>query len=220
MNKPSGCVGCPLEKVGSGFVLGAGDLSSARLQLLLESPSRADAAQTVDEGECQRRECTYPQIDRGIVRRGMPGCGEAIIPLDHWVLKNVGLSRPQVFVDSTLRCCPPGDKYPTGAVRKKAEAWCRQYDRFDESLAMVTLAPVSLSSDPAPLPLVVRSFAKALDFSAQGERVLLLCGGKTADVWLGYASNASRWMHHYEFSAGQAKERRVQRWEEGKRMTT
>lgn len=197
--------------------MGQGDLARARFAIMFSQPERYAVNVFVEADELARRRALYPDIPESFLKRGVPlGAGGIF---DAWVLKNVGVSRSEVYVDSLIRCST--DKYPKDKVRKKAEAFCRQYDRFQPTVNFVVIDPMSLQKDPAPLPMVNKGFEKVLDFGAAGEQVLMLAGGRSANMWMGaYASNANRMGHHYEFNTPAAISRREQRRLEGLAMST
>jgi hypothetical protein len=45
---------------------------------------------------------------------------------------------------------------------------------------------------------MIQTFAKAKEFSLQGERPVVLCGGKAAKWWLGHSETVQTWLGHYE----------------------
>lgn len=222
--QPDGCRGCALHGIGQGFVLGLGDPARARLQIMCEAPYRGEvSARVTDEAELMRRRAAYPDLEERFIRQGAPLQAESGAVMDWWILKNLGVQRQEVFLDNTLRCALDltTPKYPTGNVRKQAEAFCRRWDRFNApTVSVVTIHPAAIARDPAPLPMVMASFRRALDFAGQGERPLMLCGGKAAQTWLGYGSNPTRWVNHYEVNDERSVQRRVRRIEEGLKVST
>jgi uracil-DNA glycosylase len=143
--------------------------------------------------------------------------GKAGFELWGWALPPVGLARKDIFIDNTLRCLPPrnGDSaYPKGAERKRAEAHCRQYDRwnkFNPDIIVETLHPAAIVREPTPLWLQIKDFEKARDFAKRGLKVLVLCGGKAVKWFLGYGDNVTKWRGHYEYNSQAARERRSER---------
>ena len=114
MVKPTGCVGCALEKLGQGFVPCSG------------IPSRFDKKRLLIQGETPLRD----DVDEGEPFAGKAG---------YWLWKNLleqaGVTRDECILDNTLRCLPPanktGESYPIGKVRLAAEKQCRQFDKWD-----------------------------------------------------------------------------------------
>jgi hypothetical protein len=49
-----------------------------------------------------------------------------------------------------------------------------------------------------PLPLFIKDFEKAVSFTKQGFKTLVLLGGMAAEAFLGYGGNVTRWRGHYE----------------------
>jgi hypothetical protein len=228
--KPQYCYdsGCPLAMKGAGFCLGAGDPETAKIALMLEAPGHNEIEFDLEPGndfftqeECDKelaiRKRDYPTLAEKFLRRGIPVVGKAGFELWGWCLPPVGLKRRDLFIDNTLRCLPPrsGDSnYPKGAVRKRAEACCRHYDRWDKfkpDVSIVSLHPAGVVREPTPLWLQVKNFEKARDFAKRGLRVLVLAGGKAVKWWMGYAENVTKWQGHYEFNTRAEQERRAER---------
>ena len=138
----------------------------------------------------------------------------------------VQLTRRDVFVDNVLRCLPPKegkDNYPKGKVRVKAEACCRYWDRWDTyrpTVSLVQIHPAAIAREPTPLPLMIKTFEKAKHFHLQGERPLVLCGGKASKLWLGHASNVTTFLGHYESESPWSASNREQRKEAGMKVST
>jgi hypothetical protein len=202
--QPPTCAGCPLYGKGTGFVLGSGDPKTAKVGLLLEAPGKDELHWKVDPAEISRRKLRYPDMDPQFLTRGMPVVGKAGGILFSWMLAPVQLTRNDLFIDNSLRCLPPkvkGAQYPTGNEKKKAEAWCRQYDRWDEfgpTVNLVQIHPAALAREPSPLPLAIRTFEKAKHFALGGERPLVMCGGKAVGTRIGYGSTVQTWLGHYQ----------------------
>lgn len=226
-SQPKECfdIECPLAGVGTGFVLDSGDPKTARVALQLEAPGKDELIYEADDEEVQRRRERFPSLDVSFIRRGVPVVGRAGGILWGWGLAPVQITRRDVFVANTLRCLPPKIKdspYPTGNVRKKAEACCRQWDRWDEykpTVALVNIHPAAIAREPAPLPLMIKTFSKAKHFAAQGERPLVLCGGKAVKVWLGHSENVNTWVGHYESETPLIASNREKRREEGMKVS-
>ena len=83
----------------------------------------------------------------------------------------------------------------------------------------MNIHPAAIAREATPLILQIRTFEKAKDFAAQSEKPLVLCGGKAVKTWLGYGSNVTRWMGHYERETEASSERRTARIEEGLKVT-
>lgn len=202
------------QSKGKGFVLGVGNPQKASLAIILEAPGREEVSFPIDglgapgiipPDELQRREKDYPELKGSFIKVGAPVVGKSGSLLNQWVLPRVGVRREDIFIDNTLRCLPPNNKqgqpYPIGAEKTQAEAYCRTYDRihlFDGKIVEVSLHPAGILREVTPLPLFIKDFEKAVSFTRQGYKTLILLGGKAADAFLGYADNVTRWRGHYE----------------------
>lgn len=222
IEKPQGCYasGCPLAKIGKGFVLGSGDPTKAKLAISLEAPGKDELGFTVlppvgfssrrflntlEDGKAELaiRRRDYPEMEEKWLRTGVPTVGMSGHEIFDWVLK--GVRREDVFIDNTLRCLPPkrassDECYPKGDERKQAESCCRQYDRWSlmkPDVAVISLHPASLLRDTTPLTLQATDFQKARDFIAAGHSVVVLAGGKSAKLWLGARENTTFWRGDY-----------------------
>ena len=221
LNQPPSCYAakCPLAGKAQGFVLGTGDPDRAKFSIVLESPWRQEVVWRLDDPvEIARRKRAYPDIPVEFLTRGAPVVGPSGAELFGWALAALGVGREQVFVDNTIRCAFSLAKpdYPTGEVRKRAEACCRQYDRLGRvDIALVNLHPAAINREPTPLPMQVMAFRKATDCAAQGKRALVLCGGKAADAWFGASRNPMRWLGHYEWNDPASQARREERRAKG-----
>jgi len=148
---------------------------------------------------------------------GAPVVGESGGILFSWELASLQLTRRDLFIDNSLRCLPPkqGDsQYPTGEVKKKAEAMCRQYDRwgeFEPTVDLINIHPAAIAREPTPLPLGIKTFEKAKHFYMGGERPLVMCGGKAVSMWIGHGSTVQTWLGHYEMETKFHKRKREER---------
>ena len=97
-----------MDERGEGFVPGNGP-KGAKLALVGEAPGADEVAE------------------------GLPFVGGAGRMLDA-LLKQAGIKRGACFIDNVLRCRPPGNVYPTGNIRKQAEAHCRVHDQIGHSV--------------------------------------------------------------------------------------
>ena len=139
--------------------------------------------------------------------------------------RQVGLQRRDLFICNVLKCLPPksgkdedGAPYPTGPERKKAEACCVQWSRlhlFNPTIAVVSLHPAGIIREVSPLPLQCKSIERAVCYMRQGERVLVLCGGKAAKWWLGYAENVQKWVGSYHWETDRLRALRAERLQDG-----
>lgn len=218
-SKPAYCYesGCPLAETGTGFVLGSGDPATADFVAVLEAPGKDEpafrlvpddrrgffATKTECDEEIARRRKRYPEIEDHIIRKGVPVVGKAGALLFQWIFQPLGITRPKLFIDNTLRCLPPKygtANYPTGSDRKLAEKCCRHYDRFDEfkpDTLVFTIHPAAIQREVTPLPLVIADTSKARDFAAQGRRVMLLLGGKAVKAFARFGENITKFRGDY-----------------------
>lgn len=203
-------------------MLGSGNPVTAKIGLLLEAPGKEEVIWKVDdEAEVERRVNTYPNLAMEFLRRGMPVVGKSGVILFSWGLQPVQLTRHDLFIDNVLRCLPPkvgNSQYPKGDERKAAEAWCRQYDRweqFNPTVSLVQIHPAALAREPSPLPLHIKTMEKAKHFSLNGERPIVLCGGKAVKMWMGHAETVQTWLGHYEVENEVSRSNRAMRREKG-----
>jgi uracil-DNA glycosylase len=122
LQKPKGCEGCPLEQKGKGFCKDK-PAKKPRYLFIGEAPGKNE----IDKGE--------------------PFIGKAGFVLENWLVRAVSSiqlakEKGEIMYANTLRCLPPeiqGRPYPKGEERLLAEAHCRQYDDFPESVHTVVL---------------------------------------------------------------------------------
>lgn len=216
--QPPSCSGCPLYGVAKGFVLGCGDPTKAKYAIILEAPGADEIkfelkpnparAFLKTKEECEKeiavRKRDYPELGLQYLRVGLPVVGQTGLALQFWIWPKAGIRREECFIDNTIRCLPPrsksGVQYPTGDVKKAAEAHCRQYDRiaaFRSDTVVFSLHPAGLLREITPLPLAIKDFERVRDFSSQGRRVLTLLGGKSTAAFARYGANVTRWRGHY-----------------------
>lgn len=220
-------MGCPLAGVGTGFVLGGGDPKTAKLAVQFEAPGKDEViADVTDVEELRRRRERYPELEEQFIKRGIPVVGKAGGIFWGWGLAAIQYTRRDIFVDNTLRCLPPkqgNSQYPKGAVRKRAEACCRVYDRWEEynpTVALINIHPAAIAREPTPLVLQIKTFERAKDFVEQSERPLVLCGGKATGAWLGYGENVTKWCGSHQKETQKVKELREGRRVKGMEMST
>lgn len=221
--QPESCKGCSLYGISTGFCLGSGDPKTAKVALQLEAPGNQELCWSVDEDEFQRRKQCYPDIEDWFLKRGQPVVGKAGSILFTWGLLPVQLHRKDLFIDNTIRCLYKGKTgpYPTGDLKKRAEAFCRKYDRWDEfspTVSLTQIHPAAIAREPSPLPLMIKTFEKGKDFS-HNERPLILCGGKAVSAWMGYGSTVQKWLGHYQQENEFARTMREKRREAGMAIT-
>lgn len=232
-DKPDYCYasGCPMAEKGKRFVLGCGDPTKAKIGLMLEGPGNEEIAFVLraEEGrrfyetrkDCEEeiaiRRRDYPELLSRYITQGVPVVGRSGFELVQWALPATGMRRHEIFIDNTLRCFPPkhGDShYPQGNERKRAEACCRHYDRWDKfkpDVSIISLHPAGIVREPTPLWLQVKNIEKARDFVKSGLKPLILAGGKAVKWFLGYGENVTRWQGHYSWETRKVKELREQR---------
>ncbi len=223
LSQPPSCfeIGCPLAGKAQGFVLGSGDPEKCKFSIVLEAPFREEVVWRVtDVAEIERRRAAYRSMPSEHIFRGQPVVGRSGGELFGWALAALGINREEVFVDNTLRCAMSLKEptYPSGDVRKKAEACCRQYDRVNADLALVSIHPAAINREPTPLPLQIETFRRAAEAAKQGHKVVVLAGGKAAAAWFGAARNPTRWMGHYEWNDEATRARRELRIKEGREI--
>ena len=127
LQKPEGCNGCPLQDKGQGFCPDK-VAPHATILFLGEAPGKNEIVHTAE-------------------RPAQPFVGKAGFALHNWLVRAVpqlqmAMERGAVTLANTLRCLPPevqGRPYPKGQEKLDAEAQCRQYDQFPESIQTVVL---------------------------------------------------------------------------------
>ncbi len=117
----------------------------------------------------------------------------------HHLLHPVGLTRDDVILANVIKGRPPDNNYPTGKDRKEAEKWCRQYDGFqrnqvdsdsvyieegglnayDPDWFLISVHPAFVSRTWSILRVAQNDIQKAVRFSNQRKRVLVLLGEKS-----------------------------------------
>lgn len=144
-------------------------------------------------------------------------------------MRPMGLERSDVGIFNCLSCYPGktadgGFFYPTGSIRKRAEAtcadrWMKPLIDWNPSVSIVCMHPSALSRDITPLPMALRAIERAKMFAAKGERVLLLMGGEAAHHWMSYGSNVTRWTGHWQAETDWTRARRNERWDANRRLS-
>ena len=162
--KPAQCHQCPAAVKHIGFCPDK-IVSGARFAVWAQSPGQSEIMRVPPE----------------------PLVGQAGFVLENWIIPRAGLQGYPMSKCNTIRCHPPGDKYPTGKVRRAAEAQCRQYDQVtpaDFDVTLVTLHPAGVMRTKFdPLPLIIRDFQRAKMLLDQGKSVLVLMGTEAMDLW-------------------------------------
>jgi uracil-DNA glycosylase len=121
--KPDSCAGCPLKDKGKGFCRDKPAKRKAKYLFIGEAPGKNE------------------------VEAGEPFVGKAGFVLKNWLIRAVGdlqlaEEKGEIHYANTLRCLPPeiqGRPYPKGEEKTLAEAHCRQYDSFPDSIETVVL---------------------------------------------------------------------------------
>lgn len=122
LTKPASCDGCVLQHKGVGFVP----------DRLAKTPKYIAIGEAPGKNE---------------VQQGEPFVGKAGFVLDNWLIRAVPTLRlakekGEIQYANVLRCLPPeiqGRPYPKGEDRLLAEAHCRRYDTWPESVHTVIL---------------------------------------------------------------------------------
>lgn len=120
--KPEGCALCPLKDKGVGFVPDK-VAKKPRILFIGEAPGKNE------------------------VQQNEPFVGKAGFALKNWLVRAVSTmqlawDKGEITLGNTLRCLPPeiqGRAYPKGEERTQAEACCRQYDNFTDTIHTVVL---------------------------------------------------------------------------------
>lgn len=124
-NQPPSCEGCPLYKVGLGFVP---DLISKDEEYCIfgEAPGSTE------------------------VSNGKPFEGQAGFVLKNWLMRavppiQIALEKGKVSFRNILHCLPPDNKgrpYPTGETKRGAEGHCKQYHSEIKAHTVILLGEV------------------------------------------------------------------------------
>lgn len=120
--KPAGCDLCPLRDKGQGFVPDR-VARKPRILFIGEAPGKNEVAASE------------------------PFVGKAGFALKNWLIRAVSMmqlawDKGEITLGNTLRCLPPeiqGRAYPKGEEKLQAEACCRQYDNFADTIHTVVL---------------------------------------------------------------------------------
>lgn len=123
IKKPEGCNECPLRNKGIGFCPDKKAKRQARYLFIGEAPGKNE------------------------VNLGEPFVGKAGFVLKNWIMRAVPSiqladEKGEIMYANTLRCLPPeiqGRPYPKGEEKTLAEASCRQYDEFPDTVHTVVL---------------------------------------------------------------------------------
>jgi DNA polymerase len=123
IKKPQTCEGCSLLTKGKGFCKDKPAKRQAKYLFIGEAPGK-------DE-----------------VQVGEPFVGKSGFVLKNWLVRTVSNlqlaeEKGEIMYANTLRCLPPeyqGRPYPKGEEKAVAEAHCRQYDQFPDTIHTVVL---------------------------------------------------------------------------------
>jgi hypothetical protein len=230
--QPQECrdINCPMASIGHGFALPSGDFTKAKIVCLLETPATNEIQWPIKDlpdgqAEFARRRVQYPNLAPRNIEVGAAVVGKAGATLFSWMLEPLGIYRVDIGLVNTLHCYP-GKKpdgtiaYPIGDIRKRAEAccstlWWNVLREWKPSIAIICLHPAAISREPSPLPICLKAIEKAKHFSLQGEKVLIVMGGKAAKAWLGHSENTTIWCGHYEIESDYVRLKREERRRNG-----
>lgn len=123
LKKPDGCDGCPLKDKGKGYCKDKPAKKKAKYLFIGEVPDKSE------------------------INVGEPFAGRAGFVLKNWLIRAVGdlqlaEEKGEITYANTLRCLPPEFQkraYPKGEEKTLAEAHCRKYDNFPETVETVVL---------------------------------------------------------------------------------
>lgn len=174
--------------------------------------------------ELNRRKAAFPDLDtedqRRFIFHGAPVRGMSGAEIRQWVLPTVGGGQLEdYYLENVLHCAAPDNEYPAGDIKEAAEACCVHWNRlkdFNPEASIVSLHPAGILKEQGggivALPLQWMTFSKAISFSRQGVRTLILAGGKAVKFWLGYAESVTRWAGHYIKETDLTWHRRTEKW--------
>jgi uracil-DNA glycosylase family 4 len=123
LQKPNSCEGCPLQTKAKGWCPDKPTKRPAKFLFVGEAPGKNE------------------------IEAGEPFVGKAGFVLKNWLMRAVPTiqlaeEKGEIMYANTLRCLPPevqGRPYPKGEEKDLAEAHCRQYNNFPESIHTVVL---------------------------------------------------------------------------------
>lgn len=190
---PTGCVNCPYNSIGQGFVP----------DHVPTKPKIAFLGDFVSENDMTQRN---PFID---------STGRMFF---HQMLEPLGLTRNDVILSNVIRCRPPEGMYPIGDLRKNAEKMCRWADSkhrisidddsvglvegglnsFNPNLAILTVHPSFVNRTWSILRVAKKDIEKAVRFVDKGYRVLVLLGDKAQSlIFPDLEGGILKWRGHF-----------------------
>lgn len=221
--RPPSCAdsGCPLASKGRGFALPSGDPHTAKICLLLETPDEKEVEYDLTRSdhympwdvpdtliELERRTQLYPGLDVSYLRRGAPVVGSNGVQLFAWALKSAGIQRRDCYIANVLQCYPGKGKdgnvaYPKGEERKKAESccsklWWRIDSLFQPTISIINIHPAAIIRNSVAFPVQWHVAVQTKKFVQSGAKVLMACGAKAAEAYLGYGGNTMKWAGHWQ----------------------
>ena len=155
--KPIECAGCPMEKIGCGFVPDwtGPDLpeSGPALGIMAEAPGQEE------------------------VWKEQPLVGATGKFLERTIFVPLGIKRRSIYLGNVLRCRPPENVFP---ANKQAVTHCRVHDsalkKLSPDLAVLTYHPAAALRNRSVFPLIRSAVKKALLLTFYGHRVLVAMG--------------------------------------------
>lgn len=179
-SKPDLCSLCPYHEIGGGFCADEGDSNTAKILFVLEGPGQEE------------------------ILDGRPLTGRTGRFWEWKLLPHTGFVRGDVAIANTLRCRPPGNKYPIGKLRVVAERFCRCHDGkvikpFHPTHWGVTYHPAALFRTPNRSKIILRALTRAGEIARSGGRPALLMGDKAMGVFVPHLKGGvKKWQGHWE----------------------
>ena len=137
--------------------------------------------------------CEAPGADE--VDQGEPLIGPTGKMTFNRFVRPLGYGRNDVLAANTIRCRPPENMYPTGALAVHMRSKCRQYDdvhgqdlkaggilTWNPNLFIITEHPACLFRTPAMTRYVEKHIERAFDLAKQGFRVCVVMGNQAMQV--------------------------------------
>lgn len=115
----------------------------------------------------------------------------------------LGHLRSEVLVANTIRCHPPGNRYPTGSDKVAAESNCRRWDAildlYSPDLIGTTYHPADLFDEKQRFTLVRQQIRRAFWWADRGRRPVLLMGVRARQVFMPHLKGDMKtWQGHWE----------------------
>lgn len=183
MKKPEGCSGCVFSKHSTGFARDWVALGTPKIMVVMKMPSQ-DA-----------------------VVKGQMGSDHASYYFWKDFILPMGLKKEQVSIVNVLRCYAP---FPIGKMRKEAIESCKRWDdpirQWKPDVIGISFSPSGLLKVPQQTRFLQRSIERAVEFTTQKLRPLLLLGDEAKEKFLPHLSGGLKtwqgsWFDYHDVQA-------------------